>query len=696
MTSSNQSTRLTYIPTPWIQVLQVAWVLLALLSVVIFIASLPGYLAHLEVGTHGDTFVVEPSALRTVLNAVNVLASISIVLISLTLSWFLFRQKPNELMAMFLAFYLLVYAIGFAGPLEALISIWPALDDSIYALVAGTLVGPMSIALFTLLPDGRFVPDWSRWLIPASVLIIPFAFSYSNPQAKTGNSALVWIGSSLALVILVASLYAQVYRYRKVSSHTQKQQTKWLIYGLSLWLLFMLISTIPYMVILNLPPGSSLPWWVPLSEMLWFGSLMFLPLSLTIAVMRYHLYGIDILINRTLLFGTLTAIIVALYVLVVGGLGVLFHSNSNLLVALTATGLIAVLFQPLRQRLQHGINKMMYGERDDPVTVFARMGQLVEATSSPKAMLSGLVETIAQTLKLPYAGIELGIGDQSEVVAVYGTPIGKPVRFPLVYQSLTIGNLAVSPRVASEEFNRKDLSLLENIARQTGAAAYSVQLTEKLQRSRVQLVTAREEERRRIRRDLHDELGPQLASQTLIIEALEKRLQNDPDSAYQLLEQLKKYSQSAVKDIRRLVYDLRPPALDDLGLVNALREILATYNQSGLECSIEAPEPLPTLPAAVEVAVYRIIQEAATNVMRHAGAQHCVARIEIDKTASRSNLQLTIEDDGKGIPAERNAGIGLNSMQERALELGGKCWVERLPNGGTRVCALLPLSGEIQ
>lgn len=151
-----------------------------------------------------------------------------------------------------------------------------------------------------------------------------------------------------------------------------------------------------------------------------------------------------------------------------------------------------------------------------------------------------------------------------------------------------------------------------------------------------------------------------------------------------------------MKDIRRLVYDLRPPALDDLGLVNALREILATYNQSGLECSIEAPEPLPTLPAAVEVAVYRIIQEAATNVMRHAGAQHCVARIEIDKTAIRSNLQLTIEDDGKGIPAERNAGIGLNSMQERALELGGKCWVERLPNGGTNVCALLPLSGEIQ
>ena len=338
---------------------------------------------------------------------------------------------------------------------------------------------------------------------------------------------------------------------------------------------------------------------------------------------------------------------------------------------------------------------MMYGERDDPVTVFTQLGEMMEATSSPKAMLSGLVETIAQTLKLPYAAIELGTGTEVEDVAVYGSPVGKEIRFSRVYQAEQIGSLVVSQRRVAEEFSQTDQELLENIASQTGAAAYAAQLNYKLQRSRARLVTAREEERRRIRRDLHDELGPQLASQTLIVEALEKRMQNDPESAAHLLGELKKHTQSAVQDIRRLVYDLRPPALDDLGLVSAIREAVATYHQSGVSCTIEAPDPMPDLPAAVEVATYRIIQEAVTNVVRHAEAEHCTVRIEFSELTGDAQLCITVEDDGVGIPLQKRAGVGLQSMKERAAELGGECIIEPRPQGGTRVFAQLPLPEEM-
>jgi signal transduction histidine kinase len=273
----------------------------------------------------------------------------------------------------------------------------------------------------------------------------------------------------------------------------------------------------------------------------------------------------------------LTGSVIAIYVLVVGALSELFQLGGNLVISLLATGLVAVLFQPLRARLQRAVNRMMYGERDDPAMVFARLGELLEASASPQETLPGLVRTIAQTLKLPYAAIELGQQGERQVVAAYGNPSGETTRFALVYQSEAVGNLIVASRGRGEELTLADCRLLENIARQAGAVAHAVRLTRELQRSRLRLVTAREGERRRLRRDLHDELGPQLASQALIIDALEKRLRKDPVSAVRLLKELKKQSQRAVQDIRQIIYGLRPPALDHLGLIGALQETLAAY-----------------------------------------------------------------------------------------------------------------------
>jgi signal transduction histidine kinase len=244
---------------------------------------------------------------------------------------------------------------------------------------------------------------------------------------------------------------------------------------------------------------------------------------------------------------------------------------------------------------------------------------------------------------------------------------------------------------------------LEDLARQVGVAAHGVQLTADLQRSREQLVTAREEERRRLRRDLHDGLGPTLAALALKATTISELIPADPLSATKLSNELYANIRATVGEIRRLVYALRPPALDDLGLVAALRECAeqATLSSQadagsdrsgGLRVSVEAPDHLPSLPAAVEVAVYRIVQEALTNVVRHAQARACVVQLSMAEGSDR--LDLAISDDGVGIPLERPIGVGQLSMRERAAELGGACSVETLPGTRVRVCAWIPILKE--
>ena len=222
---------------------------------------------------------------------------------------------------------------------------------------------------------------------------------------------------------------------------------------------------------------------------------------------------------------------------------------------------------------------------------------------------------------------------------------------------------------------------------------HAVRLTSDLQHSRERLVATREEERRRLRRDLHDGLGAQLAGLNVQAGALRRLIPRDPDAADELVVELREELRSAISDIRRLVYDLRPPALDDLGLLESLRQLAQRYGSKDepLHVLVEAPEDLPNLPAAVEVAVYRITQEALTNVVRHARARSCVVRLVVN-----NDVALEIVDDGVGIPDQRSAGVGLSSIHERASELGGSCLVHSVPKGGSRVLALLPLAKECE
>jgi signal transduction histidine kinase len=304
-------------------------------------------------------------------------------------------------------------------------------------------------------------------------------------------------------------------------------------------------------------------------------------------------------------------------------------------------------------------------------------------------VLPTIAEAVAQTLKLPYVALALRQGDRLEIAAAHGRLTDDPIQLPLIYQAETVGQLLVAPRAPGEAFTPAERRLLEDIALQAGVAAHAVRLTADLQRSRERLITAREEERRRLRRDLHDGLGPQLASLTLTLAAARELLRQDVDEADRLLQELTIHTQAAIADIRRVVYALRPPALDDLGLVLALREQVTRYTYTGLQITIDAPEQMPPLPAAVEVAAYRIVQEALTNVVRHAQAHTCSVCLTLGDA-----LSVTIRDDGVGLPPGSRAGVGLASMRERTTELGGTCQIESMPGQGTHIHARLPLYQE--
>jgi len=547
-----------------------------------------------------------------------------------------------------------------------------------------------------LFPDGRLPSRRWRlvgWLAALGTILVVLYDAFApgvldrwppleNPYAAPGVAGTIMTvfaaGYFLLPVCGLAAVASLIVRLRRARGD-ERAQLQWFLLGAGAVVagsvgVFLLEAP------LGLPHGVAV---VP--QMLTFAVI---PVVVAIAILKYRLYDIDVVINRTLVYATLTALVVAAYALAVSVADAVVPDSDSFVVSLAATGIIAVLFQPVRERVQRAVNRLLYGERDEPYRVLSRLGRRLEGTLAPETVLPTVVQTVREALNVPYAAVALA-GDD-EAVAASGTPTGDVLPLPLVYQNETVGELHVAPRRPGEAFGPADRRLLEDLARQAGVAVHAVRLTADLQRSRERLVTAREEERRRLRRDLHDGLGPQLAGLTLRLETARNRLAPDP-LADSLLSDLTERTQAAVRDIRRLVYALRPPALDDLGLVSALREGAAQYGvpgTGGMDVTVEAPDGLPPLPAAVEVAAYRIAQEALTNVVRHAGARSCAVALLYDDAAAV--LTVTVTDDGRGPPADARAGVGLTSMRERAEELGGTLRVEAAPGSGTRVAASLP------
>lgn len=681
----------------------VVWLVIATMTIGLTLAGIPARLRELLANT-GQPLVAPLIVSGAILGLNVILAGLFIG----SALWIV-RLKGRAPVALFLSLVLMAIGATETGITGALINPQYGVDSAllrwlVLSLGAVTLGG--ALLLLYAFPDGRFVPAWSKW--PAVAWGILMLVWLLVPQAPFNPlNGPTWRATPLpSLLIGVAwfgsGLLAQVHRYRRVAGVVERQQLKWTVLGLAA----AVVGGVLYYGLLALAQDGR--WSADQAFLAYLLArpalqtvfMAFLPICLAIAIMRYHLFDVDLILNRALVYGGLTGLVIAIYVAVVGALSALFDSQSSLLFSLIATGLVAVAFQPLRERVQRAANRLVYGEREEPYAVLARLGQRLEATATPEATLETVVETIAQALKIPYAAIALHEAGQPVVVAEYPDPVSRPqgpaipsglTVLPLSYQGELAGQLRLAPRTPDLPFSVADRRLLADVARQAGVVVHAVQLQRDLQRAaddlqlaRARLVTAREEERRRLRRDLHDGLGPSLASLTIQLDTARGLIARDPARADALLSTAAGQLQATVAEIRRLVYNLRPPALDELGLVEALYESAQQFC-GATSVMVDAPG-LPPLAAALEVAAYRIAQEALTNVGRHAHAATCTLRLWLDDDA----LNLEVHDDGRGWSGPAVGGVGLHTMRERAAELGGHCTVTSGPSG-TTVWAQLPL-----
>ncbi len=479
------------------------------------------------------------------------------------------------------------------------------------------------------------------------------------------------VGLLVVVVSLVAAIASVVVRFRRSRGDT-RQQLKWLGLGGALVAVAVGIDVTGVPHVGEVVAAASIP------------------ATAAIAILKYRLYDIDLFLNRSLVYAVLTLLVVAAYAVVATLVGAVVAPRASWAPAVVAAGAVALLFQPLREWVQRRANRLLYGDRDNPYAVLSGLGRRLEQSMDPGTVLANVVEAVSEALQLPYAAIELRSADGGRLAASFGRAgVIEAEEFRLIYQGRVVGTLLVTPRTSGQPFSTSERRLLADLARQAGVAAHAVRLTDDLQRSRDRLVRSREEERRRLRRDLHDGLGPALAGMTMQIGATRAHLAPDNRQMGEVLGRLEEQLQGCILEIRRLIDDLRPPALDDVGLIEGIRRQVSAFGDADAGAPairIQAPADLGELPAAVEVAAYRIAVEAVTNAVRHGKAQQCQVHIEVGE-----ELVIEVADDGVGLAADHRQGVGLASMRERAEELGGKLIADGAPGSGTRVRAELPL-----
>ena len=498
-------------------------------------------------------------------------------------------------------------------------------------------------------------------------------YQLRNPAASPLGSIMLDGGAPFVVAALILGVAALVVRFRR-SRGDERLQLKWLaLLGALLALFLVLAGTAEAL-------GSNT--WGDIFWMCAISGFVLLPLATGVAILRHRLYDIDLLVNRALVYGALTALVAVGYVSVVALIGLVFHHEAGLAASLVATATIAVLFGPVRTRLQRGANRLLYGQRNEPYVAVSRLGTQLAATENADAALRATAETVAQALRLPYVAVELQHGGRVERIAQTGRPPWAVTRVPLLYGGEQLGALAVCPRAPGEQFSAADRRVLTDLARQAGAAAHAIALADDLQRARERIVSAREEERRTLRYELHDRVGPSLAGMTLQVDGLRRLAGRDPAAAAGAVRELRLEAAGALESVRALARGLRPPVLDAVGLAGALAQLGEQF--APLEVHVEVRDELRELPAATEVATYRIAHDVVSELADTPGARSCRLRL---RSGAVLELEVTAEDaSGAELALAPSSGV-----RERAEELGGSCISEPRLAGGRRLRARLPL-----
>jgi two-component system NarL family sensor kinase len=563
--------------------------------------------------------------------------------------------------------------------------------QGVWAYVIGDAASALTLAtllLFALV----FPRPWPLllkrpWLVvPAIGLIgivpyllsLPGAVSRADPAARLAGE--VYVSAWYARTYPLLTVTALAFGYRRATSPDERRGLRWVLAGCGGALFIYLgLFQIPFSL-----TGH------PLLAPAWEALLLTpLPLSVGAGILRYRLIDVELIIKRSLVYSGLTTGSLAI---VVGSMWALSRAVHADLVLFSLAGLVALAVFSARSRVQPMIVRRYFGDRDDPYRVVSRIVEL-DTGAPAQAALTEAARTIRDALHLAFISVDVTtVHGGFEPVVEIGGSSGRPIHVDLRHGAEVVGRLGLDPGAGREDFGNNDDRLLRDLSVHVGAVVHAVRLNLDLQRSRENLIAAREEERRRIRRDLHDGLGPTLAATAMQIEAAGTLIRLNPTEAEELLHQLRAGVQEAIADIRRLVDDLRPPALDQLGLLSAIRERVVTFNRAAsdgshpFEVVVDSSGDLQDLPAAIEVAVYRITVEAVTNAARHAQARTC--RVRLHRGAL---LTVEVRDDGTGIAQNEIPHVGLHSMRERAEEVGGTCQIGRAPSGGTIVRVTLPV-----
>lgn len=540
------------------------------------------------------------------------------------------------------------------------------------------------LGLPILFPTGQvFSPRWRR--LPGLLVVVTVASivdtltdphanldlpGWSNPLAPPPSlwfidSAAFLLSLPLALAVMVMALLQLRDRWRH-GTEVERGQLR-------------AVAAVAWMPVLagplSLAPG--------MPSALFSLAVLPLPVAIGYAVLARGLYDLRTATSRTAVWLLLSATVASVYALVVVVVGGVFGLRTAAWLPAVAIGVVAFAFAPLRDRLQHGVNRVLFGRWEDPYEVLTRIGQRLEATSDVEHLLDDVtVELVALGLR------EVEITDaRGRIVAAAteadDTAPGTPAdEIALMAYGERVGTLRYRPQTSLRQSERR---LLDDLAAHLGGALHDHHLTGELREALERVVLAREEERRRLRRDLHDGLGPALAGHLLRLDVIAQVLQPDSPAAG-LVDDLRAELRSTVAEVRRVVEGLRPPAIDELGLAGALEEAVRRLTTgTPAHCDLRVDD-LPELPAAAEVAAFRIVTEAVTNVVRHARASTC--RVEL--SAADGSLRLLVTDDGVGLDGGGRTGNGLQTMRERAEEMGGQLRLTSTGRG-TQVLAILPV-----
>ncbi len=618
----------------------------------------------------------------------------------------IFARRPGNRIGLIFLFTGLGVAISVSASEYAILGLLtdpgslPGTPWAAWLQLAGiAMVVPIFSLLPLLFPDGILLSR--RWipvalLAAASMLFFllgSFApgpipgFGVRNPVGIRGFGAFLDLGWGPLFLSAVGSIAALIVRFRR-SRGDERQQLKWFTFAAAMLVLYFVISSIVF------PEVSSPLWLIPLAI-----GLAALPVATGIAVLKYRLYDIDVVINKALVFGLLALFITIVYGGIVVGVGALVGSGGSPVLSAIAAGVVAVAFQPVRHRAQRLANRVVYGKRATPYEVLSEFSERVGETYAAEDILPRMARILGEGTGAQRAEVWLRSGSELRLAASWPEDLAGEARrltgdalplfedvsaaVPVRHQGELLGALTVT-KPPNEPITPAEEKLVADVAGQAGLVLRNAALIEDLRASRKRLVAAQDEERRKLERNLHDGAQQQLVALAVKLRLLESAIPTDPGNAIKLAREVGADAGDALENLRDLARGIYPPLLADKGLPAALE---AQARKAPLPIQVEAGG-VGRFPQEVEAAVYFSCLEALQNVAKYAEASRARVRL----SATDGEVLFSVEDDGRGFdPDGTGYGTGLQGIADRLEALRGSLEVRSEPGSGTTLRGRIPV-----